>query len=77
MKNYKYTKTWFIQSEVKSHILHHITNIQNRQMDILEIGCYEGLSSVFWADNLLHHPKSSLTKIIINLCRSFFEYRKQ
>jgi len=61
MKNYKYTKTWFIPSEVKSQILHHITNIQNRQMDILEIGCYEGLSSVFWADNLLDHPKSSLT----------------
>jgi predicted O-methyltransferase YrrM len=28
---------------------------------ILEIGCFEGLSSVFFADNLLHHPDSSLT----------------
>jgi len=28
---------------------------------ILEIGCFEGLSSVFFADNLLHHPDSTLT----------------
>jgi predicted O-methyltransferase YrrM len=28
---------------------------------ILEIGCYEGLSSVFFADNVLDNPASTLT----------------
>jgi predicted O-methyltransferase YrrM len=30
-------------------------------MDILEVGSYEGLSSVFFADNLLDHKDSTLT----------------
>lgn len=33
----------------------------NEPNNILEIGCYEGSSSVFFADNLLDHPESSLT----------------
>lgn len=28
---------------------------------ILEIGCFEGLSSVFFADYFLNHPNSQLT----------------
>ena len=28
---------------------------------ILEIGCFEGLSSVFFADNFIDNPNSSLT----------------
>ena len=28
---------------------------------ILEIGCYEGLSSVFFADHFLQHPESKMT----------------
>jgi predicted O-methyltransferase YrrM len=59
MTKYKWTKNWFNYSEVKHRILKYVTN--NNQNNILEIGCYEGLSSVFWADNLLDHPESSLT----------------
>ena len=47
MTNYKWTKNWFNSSEVKHRILNYVTN--NNQNNILEIGCYEGLSSVFWA----------------------------
>jgi len=59
MEQYKYTKTWFVNSEVNKFILNYINGYTKNT--ILEIGCYEGLSSVFFADNLLHHQESSLT----------------
>jgi len=61
MINYKYTTTraWFNCSEIKRIVLNYVTN--SKPNNILEIGCYEGLSSVFFADNLLDHPESSLT----------------
>ena len=34
---------------------------KSKENKILEIGCFEGLSSVFFADNFLDNPKSSLT----------------
>ena len=57
---YKYTKNnaWFLGSEIKRDILKYV--IPSTKKSILEIGCYEGLSSVFFADNLLSHPESSL-----------------
>lgn len=58
MKNYKYTQTWFLESEIKKNILDYLNN--TTQNNILEIGCYEGLSSVFFADNLLNNIKSSM-----------------
>jgi predicted O-methyltransferase YrrM len=54
--NYKYE--WFNVSEIKHRILDFI-NIESKNT-ILEIGCFEGLSSVFFADNLLNHPESKL-----------------
>jgi len=30
---------------------------------MLEIGCFEGLSSVFFADNFLNNPDSRLTSV--------------
>ena len=59
MSAYKYTKTWFLASDIKSKLLNVID--PHIKHSILEIGCYEGLSSVFFADNLLDHPDSSLT----------------
>jgi len=59
MNRYKYTKDWFLYSEIKKNILQFVdTALEHR---ILEIGCYEGLSSVFFADNLLTNPTSTLT----------------
>jgi predicted O-methyltransferase YrrM len=59
MIKYKYSKDWFLHSEIK-HKLLNILDLNNINT-ILEIGCYEGLSSVFFADNLLNHKESSLT----------------
>lgn len=56
---YKYTKNWFNVSEIKKYILNYVNS--SKPNNILEIGCYEGLSSVFFADNLLDHAESSLT----------------
>lgn len=33
------------------------------EQHLIEIGCFEGRSSVWFADNYLHHPKSTLTCI--------------
>lgn len=57
--NYKYSQSWFLISEIKKLLLGFIDGA--RENRILEIGCFEGLSSVFFADNLLDHPKSRLT----------------
>jgi len=59
MDKYKYTKTWFINSEIR-HILKNYLNT-NTTNKILEIGCYEGLSSVFFADNFIDNSNSTLT----------------
>ena len=60
MDNYQYTQNWFLNSEIKATLLDHFTCLSNKR-HILEIGSFEGLSSVFFADNLLENPESSLT----------------
>jgi len=58
MPEYKYTYGWFNDSEIKQRITSFVdTSSKNT---ILEIGSFEGLSSVFFADNLLNHPDSTL-----------------
>ena len=57
--NYKYTQKWFLISEIYSNLFKFLD--KSKQNKILEIGCFEGLSSVFFADNLLHNQHSSLT----------------
>lgn len=59
MPTYKYSQTWFMGSEIKGSLLTYL-DIDNKHT-ILEIGCFEGLSSVFFADNLLNNADSSLT----------------
>lgn len=62
--SYKYTETWFIGSEIQtilSSIFKYSLFFDKKEYNILEIGCFEGLSSVFFADNLLDHEKSTLT----------------
>ncbi len=59
MNNYKYTQTWFLDSEIKNNLSNFLD--KSKENKILEIGCFEGLSSVFFADNFLDNPKSSLT----------------
>jgi predicted O-methyltransferase YrrM len=59
MNKYKFSQTWFLNSEIKTKLFKFVdkTKINN----VLEIGCFEGLSSVFFADNLLDNPNSTLT----------------
>jgi predicted O-methyltransferase YrrM len=57
--NYKYSQTWFHYSEIRNACAKFLDT--SKKNNILEIGCFEGLSSVFFADNFLDNPNSSLT----------------
>ena len=59
MTNYKYSQSWFINSEIKNRLFHFLD--KKTQNKMLEIGCFEGLSSVFFADNFLENSTSTLT----------------
>ena len=59
MNPYKYSQVWFINSEINKN-LHNFLK-KDTPNNILEIGCFEGLSSVFFSDNFIEHPDSSLT----------------
>ena len=59
MSIYKYTQSWFLHSEINIRLLEFINN--STINNVLEIGCFEGLSSVFFADNILDNPNSTLT----------------
>jgi len=61
MNNYKYTQTWFLGSEILRDLANFLD--KTKQNNILEIGCYEGLSSVFFADNFIDNQNSSLTLV--------------
>ena len=57
--SYKYLQTWFFGSEIKENLHSYVEKTSENR--ILEIGCFEGLSSVFFADNFLDNEKSRLT----------------
>ena len=56
---YRYSQTWFIDSDIHKNLDTFFTRATENR--ILEIGCFEGLSSVFFADNFINHPNSRLT----------------
>jgi len=56
---YKYKEDWFLSSEIKQLLLRVLHDKQKNT--VLEIGCFEGLSSVYFADNVLDNVHSSLT----------------
>lgn len=59
MSTFRYTKDWFLVSEIRRYLYRFIDTTQPIQA--LEIGCYEGLSSAFFAGLLLNHNDSTLT----------------
>jgi len=59
MNDYKYSQKWFLGSEIKNSLFQFLDTSKENKM--LEIGCFEGLSSVFFADNFMDNPNSSLT----------------
>ena len=56
---YKYSQTWFLSSEIKNKLSNFLD--KSKENKILEIGSFEGLSSVFFADNFIDNQKSNLT----------------
>jgi predicted O-methyltransferase YrrM len=61
MNHYKYSHSWFIGSEINNRLVDFFD--KSKENKILEIGCFEGLSSVFFADNFIDNQQSSLTCI--------------
>jgi predicted O-methyltransferase YrrM len=59
MDQYKYSQKWFINSDINKRLDAFLS--RSTKNHILEIGCFEGLSSVFFADNFMDHPESTLT----------------
>lgn len=59
MKNYHFTQSWFTSNDLEQ-----ILPVNTKEeIHILEIGCFEGQSSVWFIENLLENPKSSITCI--------------
>ena len=59
--SYEFTQKWFDNSRIKKEIQKHIPSGNINK--ILEIGSFEGQSSVFFADKLLENDKSFLVCI--------------
>jgi predicted O-methyltransferase YrrM len=57
---YIFTNDLFGNCEIKNFIDEYILH-EERRWKILEIGSFEGSSSTYFSDNMLHHPDSSLT----------------
>lgn len=56
--SYEYTKNWFYNSSLYNSALSLLS--KDKKYNILEIGCYEGLSSCFFSDNFLDFEGSTL-----------------
>jgi len=59
MKNYKYTENWFSSEDLEQFLP---LNTQE-ELHILEIGSFEGKSTIWFLENLLQNPKSTITCI--------------
>jgi len=57
--SYQYSQSWFLNSEIRRTLKGMLD--PTKELNLLEIGCFEGLSSVFFADHFLDHPQSRLT----------------
>jgi predicted O-methyltransferase YrrM len=81
MNKYKYSQSWFLGSEIRQKLFNFLD--KEKENKILEIGCFEGLSSVFFADNCIDNPKSTLTcvdpflNIINNDHRQYLENNEE
>jgi len=59
MKNYKYTKQWFTSKDLEQFL----KIDREKELHILEIGSFEGESTVWFLNNVLQHSKSTITCI--------------
>jgi predicted O-methyltransferase YrrM len=59
MKNYKFTQNWFTAND----LIQFLPLQPQEETPILEIGSFEGKSTIWFIDNFLNNPKSSITCI--------------
>jgi predicted O-methyltransferase YrrM len=59
MDRYTYTKPWFLTSEIINVLKDKIPDT-HKKFNILEIGCFEGLSASFFSDTIMDHNDSTL-----------------
>ena len=59
MKNYKFTQNWFTSDDLVKILPINTLN----ELHILEIGSFEGMSTVWFIDNLLKNENSNITCI--------------
>jgi predicted O-methyltransferase YrrM len=59
MRNYRFTQNWFTSDD----LVHFLPLKIEEEIHILEIGSFEGKSTVWFIDNLLTNPGSSITCI--------------
>jgi predicted O-methyltransferase YrrM len=57
MKNYKFTEEWFTNDGLS--VLNNLD--PTKEIHILEIGCFEGKSTIWFLDNILQNDKSTIT----------------
>ena len=61
MRNYKFTKNWFVRHIPKwEETLHHL---KDKKINVLEIGAFEGRSTIWILEELIKDPESKLTTI--------------
>lgn len=62
MGDYFFTNRWFADSEIKQNFPSLVSMLgSHNQLNLLEIGSFEGASSFYFADHLLLNPESRLT----------------
>ena len=61
VETYKYTQNWFVSSEIKMNLYNYLNKTPEVVNSILDIGSFEGIGSVFFADNFIDNENSSLT----------------
>ena len=55
-KEYKYTENWFSSKDLESFI-----EKNNKKIDLLEIGSFEGKSTIWFLENILLNEESTIT----------------
>lgn len=59
-RDYKFTRNWF---EPISNLLKYMDTNTTEELHILEVGSFEGKSTVWFLDNFIHNEKSTITCI--------------
>ncbi|KAI4122548.1 MAG: hypothetical protein LQ338_005762 [Usnochroma carphineum] len=61
-KRFLFQHTWF-DDFMRSYWERQTPHLRDKQLSILEIGCFEGASTTWLLDNLMSNPKSTMTTI--------------